>query len=66
MIEVCYGKKEVLVCEINVVVGEEEKGRDEGTKWVEQPRRQNSKRSEADLELPVSVEIAGKAVETSQ
>ena len=36
------------------------------TKWVEQPRRQSNKRSEADLEMPVSVEIAGYAVETSQ
>ncbi len=37
-----------------------------GTKWVEQPRRQSSKRSEAELEMPVSVERAGYAVETSQ
>lgn len=29
MIKVCYGKKEVLVCESNVVVGEDEKRRRE-------------------------------------
>jgi hypothetical protein len=29
MIKVCYGKKEVLVCESNVVVGEDEKRRKE-------------------------------------